>query len=285
MLVAIVPEVYLHPLVYSRVHTPRGTPTHIHSLVLTVVPIPPVGMSMSRGSTARFGSSYYSVSGRPRAQAPSARGGLGPRSGTTRQAKRTGGWANPVSGGELKFKDTALTNTALGLAAATFTTPGPTFLLNGLVPDSTATGRIGRKIVLKSLLVRWSVSMAATSTLGAPIRVIVFYDKQANASAPAVTDVLVTDSFFAPNNLSNRDRFVTLSDQYSEPIGTSNGVYVCAGNIYKKNLNLETMYNAGTAGTIGDITSGSLYIMIAQEGRIATAAPLFSMYARIRYQD
>jgi len=254
-------------------------------MVLTVVPTPPVGMSMSRGSTARFGSSYYSASGRPRARAPAPRGGLGPRSGTTRQAKRTGGWSNPVSGSELKFKDTTLTNTALGLASASFTTPGPTFLLNGLVPDSTATGRIGRKVVLKSLLIRWSVSMAATSTLGAPVRVIVFYDKQANAAAPAVTDVLVTDSFFAPNNLSNRDRFVTISDQYSEPIGTSTGVYVSAGNIYKKNLNLETMYNAGTAGTIGDITSGSLYIMIAQEGRIAVAAPLFSMYARIRYQD
>ena len=126
--------------------------------------------------------------------------------------------------------------------------------------------------------------MAATSTLGSPVRIIVFYDKQANAQAPAVTDVLLADAFPSPNNLSNRDRFVVLADIVTEPIGVATGVYVANFEIYKK-LNLETMFNAGTAGTIGDITSGSVYIMAAQAGAIATAAPTFTFRSRIRYTD
>lgn len=199
------------------------------------------------------------------------------------QSVRVGGYA-ASSGPEKKFVDVSVSAQALGLGTNSFTTPGPTFLLNGLVPDSTASGRIGRKVVLKSLYVRYSVNMAATSTLGAPIRIIVFYDKQANGSAPAVTDVLLADSFFSANNLSNRDRFVVLADEVTEPIGVATGVYTASGVIYKK-LNLETMFNTGTAGTIADITTGSVYIMAAQAGAIGTAAPLWSFRSRIRYTD
>lgn len=240
---------------------------------------------MSRGSTARFGASYYSASGRPRAVAPSARGGLGPRSGTRRQAQRTGGYVNPASMGELKFTDTSQTSTVGTIASGNFTTPGPTFLLNGLVPDSTATGRIGRKVVLKSLLFRYTFNMAVTSTLGGPCRIIIFYDKQSNATAPAVTDVLLADQHLSPNNLSNRDRFVTLADHFTESVGSATGVFAVSGTIFKKNLNLETMFNGGAAGTIGDITSGSVYVMFAQAGSIGVAAPQCTWRCRIRYAD
>lgn len=124
----------------------------------------------------------------------------------------------------MKFSDVSGTGTALAVAGGSFTTPGPTFLLNGLVPDSTATGRIGRKIVMKSL-----------------------YE--------------VTSS-------------VAVQGEYATQLIR-----------FKKNLNLETMFNAGTAGTIGDITSGSVYIMFAQNGTIGTAAPTVNWRSRIRYTD
>jgi len=237
---------------------------------------------MSRGSTARFGSSYYSASGRPRARAPAPRGGLGPRSGTTRQAKRTGGWSNPVSGSELKFKDTTLTNTALGLASASFTTPGPTFLLNGLVPDSTATGRIGRKVVLKSLLIRWSVSMAATSTLGAPVRVIVFYDKQSNATAATAAQLLLADAITSPRNLDNSRRFKILSDD------TVAGMSVNGNTMMKYvkriPLNLPVEFNANSAGTIGDIVTGGLFLGVWTNNGFGGAQPVSTCYTRVYFQ-
>lgn len=207
---------------------------------------------------------------------------LGPRSSTVRQAKRTGGWANPSRGGELKFTDTTATN-AITFGVATFNAPGPTTLLNGLVPDSTATGRIGRKIVMKSLYFRYFASLAATSTGGSPMRFIIVYDKQANAQAPGVTDLLLANDFLSPNNLSNRDRFVVLVDQTTDPIGTGSN-YSVSGTVFKR-INLETMFNAGTAGTIGDITSGSVYMIVAQNGFIGTANCTFQWRCRIRYDD
>ena len=164
-----------------------------------------------------------------------------------------------------------------------WTTPGATFLLNGLVPGSLANQRIGRKISIKSLYVRATVQLASTSVRGGNIRMIIFYDKQANATAPAVTELLVDDSFWSPNNLSTRDRFVVLCDHVFDHIGTQDK-FSDSAVIYKK-LNLETMFNAGTAGTIADITSGSIYIMFAQSGTIGTANPTASWYSRIRYTD
>jgi len=200
---------------------------------------------------------------------------------TAGQAMRTGGWAYG-SGPEVKFKDSNAATT-LAIGAATFTTPAAALLLNGLVPDSTATGRIGRKVNFKSLYMRWTGAIAAATTLGGCIRTIVFYDKQANAAAPAVTDLLLADDFHSPNNLSNRDRFVVLVDHVSTPISAINEFVTC-NQIYKK-INLETMFNAGTAGTIADITSGSIYVMFAQSGNMGVAAATVTWRARLRYTD
>ena len=195
------------------------------------------------------------------------------------QAIRTGGWANPSLGGELKYIDTNA-NTALTFASSAFSTG---VLLNGVAQGSDATARIGRKMVMKSLLLRWTWNLASTSTGGSPVRVMVVYDKQANATAPAITDVLVVDSFIGQNNLNNRDRFVVLCDYLSEPIG-SNGDTSVGGVIYKR-LNLETMFNSGSAGTIGDITSGSVYLFVAQTGGIGVVNPTFNWRARVRFTD
>lgn len=218
-----------------------------------------------RASAPVYGSSRYRAS-------------LGP---VARQAMRTDGWANPSSGAELKFKDTNFTTTIN--ANSEVWSPGTPTLLNGLANGSDASTRIGRKIIMTSLYFRTVVQLATTSTGGAAFRIVVVYDKQSNAAAPAVTDVFVADNFRSPNNLSNRDRFVTLCDVVTDQIGTGTNY---SGNvtIYKK-INLETMFNAGSAGTIGDISSGSIYFFVAQSGGILTANPTVNTYARIRYTD
>lgn len=200
-------------------------------------------------------------------------------SGTSQQAMRTGGWANPSRGGELKFVDIAATPT-ITFASGTFSAGT---LLNGSVPGSGATDRIGRKVVIKSLLYRYAFSLAASSTGGGTLRILIVYDKQANAAAPLITDILLADSFTSPNNLSNRDRFITLFDELTEPLGS--GANYQVANVGYKKLNLEQMFNAGTAGTIGDITSGSIYLFVAQSGAIGTANPTFSIRTRVRYSD
>jgi len=201
-------------------------------------------------------------------------------SGTTMQAIRTGGWANPVRGGELKFVDV---NSAIAVGGAGVTTFGTGILLNGLANGSDASTRIGRKVNLKSIYVRWSALFVAGAGGGGAIRILVVYDKQANATAPVITDILLANDFNSPNNLSNRDRFVTLCDYVTEQLSTASNL--SDTGVIRKGLNLETMFNAGSAGTIGDITSGSVYMFIAQSGGITTTAPTMSYRSRIRYTD
>lgn len=201
---------------------------------------------------------------------------------TNQQALRTGGWANPTRGGELKFKDTALVMTTT-VGGTSFTPLAAANLLNGLAPGSSAEQRIGRKVNIKSILVRYSAFLGPTSVGGSPLRIMVIYDKQANATDPLVTDILLNNAFTSPNNLSNRDRFVTIFDLLTESVSQENN-YAIAGTLFKQ-VNLETMFNAGNAGTIGDITSGSIYIIAAQCGKVTGEAPQISVQCRVRYTD
>lgn len=230
------------------------------------------GAYASKAGTA----SLYSGKKRYVARLPKSIRSLGPIS---RQAIRTGGWANPARGGELKFLDVS-NNTGPTVDVATF---GAGVLLNGCANGSDASSRIGRKIVLKSVLVRYQFAMAPTSTFSSPFRIMVVYDKQANAAAPAITDILLTDHFSSQNNLSNRDRFVTIFDHVTQGCGNQSEFSI-SGVLYKK-LNLETMFNGGSAGTVGDITSGSLYMFVAQTGRIGTASPTQATRIRVRFDD
>jgi len=199
-------------------------------------------------------------------------------SAVSQQALRVGGWASPSRMGELKFVDT---NYSVGTGTATTFTAGP--LLNGMIPGSTASQRIGRKIVLKSILMRYRANVQTTSVGGSPIRMLIVYDKQANATAPTILDILERDDFTSPNNLSNRDRFVTLCDHMSDSV-SQNGNQGIQGVVYKP-LNLETMFNDGSAGTIGDITSGSVYFFLAQTGGISVTGATCEWDFRIRYSD
>lgn len=125
-----------------------------------------------------------------------------------------------------------------------------------IIPNgSSATTRVGRKVVLKSLLVRW---VAATSTPDVPIRVLVIYDKNPDGSLPLIADVLSFDSFNAPMNLGNTDRFVILSDEITPTITGTPGTQKC-GKLYKK-LNLPEMFLSST-GVVADISTGAIYIM------------------------
>lgn len=206
-------------------------------------------------------------------------GARGPKGSTNQQAIRTGGWANPSKGGELKFCDVSVSQ-AVTFNAVTF---GAGVLLNAIAQGTDASNRIGRKITIKSLLIRMQWKLGGTSTFGSPLRVLVVYDKQANATAPAITDVLALDEFFSCNNLANRDRFVTIFDNMMEPISVGGNAAV-ADVLYKR-LNLETMYNSGTDALIGSISSGSIYLFVAQGGNLLTANGNFNARCRIRYTD
>lgn len=184
----------------------------------------------------------------------------------------------PASSTELKNIDNNL-NT-LFVAAQTV---GQLNLLNGVAQGTTATTRLGRRIVMRSLLIKGTVSLAATSAGASPLRVLVVYDSQTNATAPIATDILQVDAIDSPMNLSNSRRFKTLCDIEIPCLGTGGPQAQSFTRYIKLNMNAE--FNTGSAGTVGDIQTGSIYMLTYQQGNIITANPASLIYTRVRYSD
>lgn len=106
---------------------------------------------------------------------------------------------------------------------------------------------------------------------------------QANGAAPAATDVLALDQLNSPMNLSNSRRFKTICDIEIPCIGTGGPQSVSFTRWVK--LNHQVEFNTGNAGTVADISTGSVYLLSYQGGNIITAAPNANIYTRIRFTD
>ena len=161
-----------------------------------------------------------------------------------------------------------------GGAANVFGTIVP---LNLCAQGVLASQRVGRKIQMKSLLLKWKTDAIEGATDVSPFRVLVVYDKQTNGILPAVTDILTQNMIIVPNNLSYADRFITLMDFMTDP--QQNTSQSLCGTQFRK-LNLEAMYQ-GAGGTIAEINTGGVYILVANP----TNADSMNFFARIRYTD
>lgn len=151
-------------------------------------------------------------------------------------------------------------------------TTGVFTLLNGCTQGSDYTDRIGRKIVMRSLYIRGHVFAEpgiSTNSLPQQARMILFMDSQPNGAAPAVTDLLNTADAASQLNLNNRDRFKVIRDQtfvFGPQVWSNVPAISVSGTPSISDVNVfirmfhETIYNAGNAGTIGDINSGALYM-------------------------
>lgn len=207
------------------------------------------------------------------------------------QLLRTGGnLANTSKMGrdELKFKDTPLVDVTYG-AAGTIT------VLNNMSQGTDSIVRIGRRINMKSVFIRYMLDSNFTENIF--FRTILVVDMQANGSLPLWTDIFVEANATTLTNLNNRDRFRILVDRQDmiEPgvsgagpasgVGNAGGPTICFKQIYKK-LNFQTTYNAGIQGTIADIQTGSLLLCtIASVTAVGTGGYSTQVKCRIRFTD
>lgn len=174
---------------------------------------------------------------------------------------------------EKKNLDTSSTLT--GAAASQF---APLNFLNGIARGASPNERIGRRIVLKSLLVRWQ---APTSQ--APFRLLVVYDHAPNAALALITDVLTADAINNPMNLVNNDRFMVLHD---ELVNQNSSGQQCVGKFYiklgPKGVGLQCQWNGNATGTIADITTGAILFTACSASGGTVSIPFIS---RVRYTD
>lgn len=169
--------------------------------------------------------------------------------------------------------------------------------------------RIGRKTIIKSIYVRGRVTLLE-SLQGVPppgnppnfvgasqARMIIFLDNQPNGAAPAVLDLLTVADPSAQLNPNNRDRFKVIKDKmfmfdtYVSYNSATNIPFFALNRTthdikcYKK-LNIETIFNSTNGGTIGDITTGALYVFwIGSNAAASVARATAAVSIRCRFDD
>lgn len=189
---------------------------------------------------------------------------------------------------ELNFLDTVMT--AVNVDDASLVQ-----LLNGMAQGTTASTRIGRKIDIKSIQSRLNIQAQATAVTQ-QIACCVVFDTQANGVAPTWQDVFDNSTALGANrpwamrNMSNAQRFqVIWYEKFNITGATAAGLATDETNetIEKYNkCDLVTQYNAGVAGTIADIQTGSLYFMaVSSAATGSTVASTLTGTIRIRYAD
>lgn len=158
-------------------------------------------------------------------------------------------------------------------------------LLTAIPAGAGAQERVGRKIQLKSMMIRWVTSTNASAS---DVRILVIYDRQPNGVLPTISEIVqgiaspTNPTYNAPMNLGNSDRFVVLVDEISHTLlGNAQGINQRTGKIYRK-INLPMQFN-NQLGDITGISTGSIYIMTATPS--GTSGQGLGYYSRIRFTD
>ena len=174
--------------------------------------------------------------------------------------------------------------------------------------------RIGRKCVLKSVYLKWRcfpnyIEEPQAAIYDAPfkipqsmVRILLVWDTNPNGVVPTIEDILQKTSTNVPDpfsfiNMNNRDRFRILLDKVhqftaiiksDDKVATSIGANQTWNGKKFKKLNLETIFNSTSAGTIGDISSGALYLCglgTENNGQGNIKYSIGEFNTRIRYDD
>lgn len=144
--------------------------------------------------------------------------------------------------------------------------------------------RDGSQFRMKSLEVRYLLSLNDNLTSPVSCRVIFFLDTDPNGSGPTVASLLddTTNPHLSPRNLDSRFRYVILYDKMVTL--NPNGLERYTTKIYKK-LNLKAMFTGATASDANVKKNGLHALFLSSQASGATYKPTFLMNSRIRFID
>lgn len=180
---------------------------------------------------------------------------------------------------ELKVIDTQVV-TAPVLTAGTAT------LLNGVAQGTDFTDRIGRKVNIRSIHLKYYIQAynSVDVPLGDIFRIMLVWDYQTNGALAAVTDILTTADVLSGVNLTNRDRFKVLYDKrHTMGAIEYSAAAVAGGDSTPKFAQRYIKCNypmvfGGTGATVGSIQTGSLILVTL----MSTSATGFASNTRVR---
>jgi len=184
--------------------------------------------------------------------------------------------------GQGEFKSVDVTN------SVDCNTGTAVLLLNGIARGDEIFERNGREVIMKSIQVALRAAGTAATGIGQSCRVLFVYDRQTNAAALTAAQVLTAADTLAPRNLENRRRFKILYDRLfdlpSRITATVSGPEKVHDKFYRR-LRHPITFNSGDAGTVADITTGSLYAVVIGDVVAGDTDASVTLYSRIRYQD
>lgn len=209
---------------------------------------------------------------------------VAPRMAWPRAPLATRGFYGPQrrSPQERKLVDTVVTGSVMDVV-------GNVTLINGVATGTDFTNRIGRKINVKSILVRALARPQDGVTVARFVRMMVVLDTQPNSALAGITDILTTSTALSPLNLNNRDRFRVLIDKQQWHGGgdTTAGQAFSdhnSGIFHKyKRCNFDTIFD-GTDATIASIQSGALLFVTIGSAAAGDSSTL-DFYTRVRFVD
>lgn len=194
---------------------------------------------------------------------------------------------------EQKFLDSTVTDVVVATSAAVVIS------LNVIPQGTTASERIGRKITITKLKLRWVLNLpniqdATALTSGDVIRVMVFVDKQTNGAGAIGSDILKFPTDFQSYRLlSNVGRFDILYDKFHSLqylTGAGLGGDIGSAQLYQggvkyhykfsKSMTLPIEYS-GMTGAIDEIQSNNIGILLISSNGNGG----FDGDVRIRYTD
>lgn len=154
--------------------------------------------------------------------------------------------------------------------------------LNCVPQGATVANRIGNKIVMKSVHLKFTLTNTALAGL-ATARVMLLYDSQPNGAFPAYTDIMLEQplgaaTFHGNLNIANKSRFQMIRDSFLNFDEAQANIRTV--NLYCKGR-WQTEFG-GNAGTIADFRTGALFLVaLCATNVVAMSAGS----ARIRYYD
>ena len=139
---------------------------------------------------------------------------------------------------------------------------------------------------MKNIRIRGTLLPSAATVIGC-VRVAVVYDRQPNGAAAAVGDIFqdctagAATNFDSGVNMSNKNRFTILRDQVFNIDAAQSIVHAIDWFIPCR---LQAEYKA-SGGTIGDITTGSVLLVVGGLLGGTGTVGFANFRSRIRYED
>ena len=155
-------------------------------------------------------------------------------------------------------------------------------LINGLSQGSGAGNRQGQQLKSTNINLRGKLSCNAGASAGASqARIMLVHDRQPNGATFAIVDLLENGQVWSFRTMGYRKRFKVLADKsYQMVLNTANEEHIVD---LSAQLDLHTMYNTGNTGTITDIDTGSLYLIVMSDE--VSSGPAFEYQLRYRWID